>query len=339
MGEEMEEIITMDHGSGGSKTASLIERLFVPAFSNPALDALSDGAVLPFEDGAKLVCSTDSFVISPRFFPGGDIGELCVYGTVNDVSVSGGEARYLTLGMILEEGLPLCELKTITESIAKAARACGVSVVTGDTKVVEKGRGDGIYINTAGIGILRHSNLSPARIKEGDRVIASGTLGDHGAAVMLARAELGFESKLRSDCAPLHEMCRALWELGDALRVLRDPTRGGAATTLNEFTENSPFSIELEENALPLREDVKSACELLGLDPLYCANEGKLLAVVEKAQAERALKRMKDAPYGENAAIIGSVSTRSPGRVLLHTEAGGVRILSKRSGTQLPRIC
>ncbi len=335
----MDDIITMDHGSGGAKSAELIEKIFLPAFKDPALDALGDGAVLPFEDGAQLVCSTDSFVISPRFFPGGDIGKLCVCGTVNDLCMAGGEPLYLTLGMILEEGLPLDELMRIVTSIAKTAKGCGVRIVTGDTKVVERGRGDGVYINTAGIGVLRHRGLSPLRICEGDAVIASGTLGDHGAAVMLAREELGFTSALRSDCAPLNEMCRALHPLGDALRVLRDPTRGGAATTLCEFVQGSTLCIELDESAVPIREDVESACDLLGLDPLYCANEGKLLAIVAKEAAKDALRHIKASPYGENAAIIGHVSARSAGRVLLHTKPGGTRVLSKLTGAQLPRIC
>ena len=335
----MEDIITMDHGSGGESSGALIEKIFLPAFEDPALDALGDGAVLPFETGAKLVCSTDSFVIAPRFFPGGDIGKLSVCGTVNDVCMAGGEPLYLTLGMILEEGLALEELRRITASIADTAKRAHVRIVTGDTKVVERGRGDGIYINTAGVGVLRHEGLSRARIREGDAVIVSGTLGDHGAAIMLSRQELGFCSSLSSDCAPLHEICRALYPLGDALRVLRDPTRGGAATALCEFVDSTPLCIELEEAAIPLREDTAEACAILGLDPLYCANEGKLLAIAAPEAAETALRAMQNAPYGKNAAIIGRVSARSPGRTILHTRAGGTRILTKLTGSPLPRIC
>ncbi len=335
----MDGIITMDHGEGGKKTAALIEKLFLPAFSNPALESLGDGAVLSISSGDGLVCSTDSFVISPRFFPGGDIGKLSVCGTVNDICMAGGKPLYLTLGMILEEGLEISELERITESIAETAKACGVKIITGDTKVVERGRGDGIYINTAGIGTLRHSSLSPKNIKEGDAVIISGSVGDHGAAVMLSRDELGFESSLSSDCAPLDKICEALLPLGERLRVLRDPTRGGVATALCEFMENSPLCIEIDESAVPVRKEVKSACELLGLDPLYCANEGKLIAVVENESAKEALSMIKGAPYGENAAIIGNVSSKREGCVILHTDIGGTRILTKLAGSQLPRIC
>ncbi len=333
----MNDVITMDHGSGGRKSASLIREIFLPAFANDALNALGDGAVLA--GGAQLVMSTDSFVIAPRFFPGGDIGKLCVCGTVNDVCMAGGAPKYLSLGMILEEGLPLTELRHVAASIAKAAKEANVQIVTGDTKVVERGKGDGVYINTAGIGVLRHPGLSPSRMCEGDAVIVSGFVGDHGAAVMLAREELGIKSSLCSDCAPLTAMCASLADLGEAVRVLRDPTRGGVATALNEFVEDTPLCIELTEDAIPIREETRAGCELLGLDPLYCANEGKLVAVVDSKRAEEALALIRRAPYGENAAVIGNVSARSPGHVLLITRARGTRMLAKLTGAELPRIC
>ncbi|MCD8050320.1 MAG: hydrogenase expression/formation protein HypE [Clostridiales bacterium] len=331
-----EEIITLDHGGGGQRTAQLIEELLLPAYGNPALNALGDGAVLDLE--GPLAFSTDSFVVSPLFFPGGDIGKLAVCGTVNDLAMCGSVPKYLSLSMVLEEGLPLADLRKIVTSVAETAKRAGVQIVTGDTKVVERGKGDGIYLNTAGIGVLRWPGLTPDAIRPGDVVILSGTMGDHGVTVMLARSGLLEGSTLRSDCQPLHRLAQAALDCG-GVRVLRDPTRGGVATTLNEFTENRPFSICLEEDALPVRASVQAACDLLGLDPLYCANEGKLLAVVAPEKAEAVLSALKSTPGGENAAVIGHVSERHPGRVLLRTGLGGSRILTRLSGTQLPRIC
>ena len=331
----MDEIITLDYGSGGKKTSRLIENMIVPALSNPALNELGDGAVLP--GGETLVFSTDSFVVSPCFFPGGDIGELCVCGTVNDVSVCGGECKYLSLAFIIEEGFPFADLERIVESIRATAEKVGVKIVTGDTKVVEKGRGDGIYINTAGIGVLKYPGLSTKNIQVGDAVLLSGTAGDHGAAVMLSRN--GLEGALQSDAAPLNGLCRAVLESGARVRVLRDPTRGGVATTLNEFAEDCGLTITLKEGDIPVREDVNAVCELLGLDPLYCANEGKLLCVVPREDAEKALTAMRSVPEGKNAAMIGTVTEYRGALVLLETAFGGTRILQKLSGAQLPRIC
>ena len=332
----MEEIITLDTGSGGKKTARLIEGLLVPAFSNPALDALGDGAIL---DGCeKLVFSTDSFVIDPLFFPGGDIGKLAVCGTVNDLAVCGAEAKYLSCALILEEGLALEKLRRVTESMRLAAEAAGVQIVTGDTKVVEKGRGDGLYINTAGIGFLRYPGLSPKNIREGDAVLVSGTVGDHGTAVMLARSGM-MQGALSSDCAALNGLCRAILTTGANVRVLRDPTRGGVATTLNEFVEGTGLGIVIEEEKLPVRPEVRAACGMLGLDPLYCANEGKLLAVVDASDADRVLEAMRAAPEGHDAACIGRVTADPPGRLVMRTAFGGKRILQKLTGAQLPRIC
>ena len=332
----MEEIITLDYGSGGRKTASLIEELLVPAFQNEALSALGDGAILAGAE--ELVFSTDSYVISPYFFPGGDIGKLSVCGTVNDIAMCGGTPRYLSLGFILEEGLPLADLRRIVGSIANTAAHCGVQVVTGDTKVVERGRGDGIYINTAGIGALTWPGLSPESIREGDVVLISGTIGDHGTAVMLARSGMMEAADIQSDCRPLNRLAAAALNCG-GVRVLRDPTRGGVATTLNEFMERTALSIELEEGDLPVSEGVNSACEILGLDPLYCANEGKMLVVAAPESAQEILSALRETPGGEDAAVIGRVTTQYPGKVILKTFLGGARILVKLTGAQLPRIC
>lgn len=330
----MDDIITLDYGSGGKKTSALIDEMILPALGNGALNALGDGAIL---DGA-LAFSTDSFVVSPLFFPGGDIGKLSVCGTVNDLAMCGAEPKYLSLALIIEEGLPTADLRRIVASIKAAAEGAGVAVVTGDTKVVERGRGDGVYITTSGIGLVKYPGLGPDKMRPGDAVLISGTAGDHGAAVMLARDAL-MEGEIRSDCAALNGLASALLGSGTAVRVLRDPTRGGAATTLCEFAESAALGIELDEAAIPVRRDVAAACSLLGLDPLYCANEGKMLAVVAPEDAEAALETLRSRPEGENAAIIGRVTAERPGKVVLRTRAGGGRILQKLSGAQLPRIC
>ena len=330
----MDDIITLDYGSGGKKTATLIDEIIIPELGNNTLNSLGDGAIL---DG-QLAFSTDSFVVSPLFFPGGDIGKLCVCGTVNDLAMCGAEPKYLSLALIIEEGLPTESLRRIVASIKSAAQAAGVAVVTGDTKVVERGRGDGVYITTSGIGVVRYPGLGPERMRPGDAVLISGTAGDHGAAVMLARDGL-MEGEIRSDCAALNGLARAVLESGADVKVLRDPTRGGVATTLCEFAESAKLGIELDEAAIPVRGDVSAACELLGLDPLYCANEGKMLAVVAAEDAERALGAMQGVREGENAAIIGRVISDRPGKVVLRTAMGGGRILQKLAGAQLPRIC
>ena len=332
----MDEIITLDYGSGGKKTSRLIERMILPALDNPALSELGDGAVL--EGAEKLVFSTDSFVVDPIFFPGGDIGKLSVCGTVNDIAMCGGVPKFLSCSFIIEEGFPVKALEKVVASIGAACKKAGVQVVTGDTKVVEKGRGDKIYINTAGIGVLKYPGLSPKAIRAGDKVIVSGTVGDHGSAVMLARNGM-MQGEIRSDCAPLNALAEAVLSGNAGVRVLRDPTRGGVATTLNEFVEGSGLGIEIEEDKIPVRPQVQAACELLGLDPLYCANEGKLLCVVAPEDTEKALAAMKSLPEGENAAVIGSVSARYPGKLVMNTAFGGSRILQKLTGAQLPRIC
>ena len=333
----MDPIITLDYGSGGKKTSALIDDMILPLLGNESLNDLPDAAQLP--GAGQIVFSTDSFVVSPCFFPGGDIGKLAVCGTVNDVCVSGGEPRYLSLALIIEEGFPAADLDRILHSIRDTARRAGVQVVTGDTKVVERGKGDGIYINTSGIGFLRTPGLSAKRIRTGDKVLLSGTAGDHGTAVMLARNAQLVEGELMSDCAPLHELCAALGTLGDSLRVMRDPTRGGVATTLCEFAEGTDICIELEEDAIPVSPGVESACDILGLDPLYCACEGRVLAVTAPEAAEKALSLMRALPEGKNAAVIGEVTGAYPGRVVVRTTVGGTRVVTKLTGAQLPRIC
>lgn len=329
----MDELITLDYGSGGKKTSRLIESMIVPRMNAPELSELGDGAIL-----GDIAFSTDSFVIDPIFFPGGDIGKLSVCGTVNDISMCGAKPEYLSCALIIEEGMPSADLDRILASMAETARLADVKIVTGDTKVVEKGRGDKVYINTAGIGRVKYRGLSPKSIREGDSVIVSGTVGDHGTAIMLARSNM-MQGTLKSDCAPLNGLCEAVLTASDKVRVLRDPTRGGVATTLNEFTEGSPYSIEISESYVPVNEQVRAACDMLGLDPLYCANEGKLLCIVASEDTEKVLEAMKKDRCGTDAAVIGSVTTNFPGKVVIHTQIGGSRILQKLAGAQLPRIC
>ena len=333
----MEEIITLDYGSGGLRTSQLIESVLVPAFHNPTLEDLGDGAVLPTMDG-PLVYSTDSFVVTPWRFPGGDIGKLAVCGTVNDVCMAGGQPKYLSLSFIIEEGFLMEDFKAIVDSIATTAQLAGVQIVTGDTKVVERGKGDGIYINTSGVGPQRAAGLSRKAICPGDAVLVSGSVGCHGAAVLMARGEIPFAGELLSDCRPLHQLSAAALEAG-GVRILRDPTRGGVATTLNEFVEGSALTIELEEDAIPVDPAVAAACDLLGLDPLYSACEGRMLAIVSPGQADAVLDALHQTSGGEHAAMIGRVTESRPGHVVLRTALGGNRILGKLTGAQLPRIC
>lgn len=332
----MDEIISLDYGSGGKKTSRLIEKMIVPALSNPALAALGDGAVL---DGfGKLAFSTDSFVVDPIFFPGGDIGKLSVCGTVNDLAMCGAEPKYLSCSFIIEEGLPIRDLEKIVDSIRKQCEVCGVQVVTGDTKVVEKGRGDKIYINTAGIGFVKYPGLDVKNIQPGDAVIVSGTVGDHGTAVMMARSGM-FQAELESDCAALGGLCDRILSTSDKVRVLRDPTRGGLATTLNEFVENTELGIEIKESLVPVKPQVQAACDMLGLEPMYCANEGKLICIVDADDAQKVLDAMRETQEGRDAAVIGHVTGQYPGRLVMETVYGGKRVLQKLTGAQLPRIC
>lgn len=336
-GEIMDDIITLSYGSGGKKTSELIEKLLLPAFKSDELNKLKDGAILDTTD--KTVFSTDSFVVNPYFFPGGDIGKLCICGTVNDVCMCGGKPEFISLSLIIEEGFKTDDLKRIVESIRKTSEMCNVKIVTGDTKVVDRGKGDGIYINTAGIGKLICRSLDTRRIKKGDAVIVTGTVGDHGACIMSARNDLITGVGINSDCTPLNRLAFELFKFKDAVKVMRDPTRGGIATTLNEFMEDTNLTAEISENSIPYNKKVIDVCDVLGLDPLYCANEGKILAVVENSKAEEIVSALRKYPEGKDAAIIGTITDELPKKVVMKTAIGGTRILTKLTGNQLPRIC
>lgn len=333
------EKIVLGHGSGGKLSHDLIKTYFLPAFDNPALRAGNDAGIVTL-DATRLAISADSHVVAPLFFPGGDIGKLAVCGTVNDLAMMGATPLYLTAGFILEEGLDMTLLARVAESMRDAARAAQVQIVAGDTKVVQRGKADGLYISTAGVGVLRDGvNIHGANAQPGDAVILSGTLGDHGIAVLSARGDLGFDADVVSDIAPLNELVAAILETGAALHVLRDPTRGGVATTLNEIAQQSNVGIVLREDALPIRPAVAAACEMLGFDPLYIANEGKLLAVVASQDAERVLRVLRAHKYGADAALIGIVQAEPRGRVLLKTSIGSARVVDVLMGELLPRIC
>ncbi|HEX7579572.1 MAG TPA: hydrogenase expression/formation protein HypE, partial [Thermoanaerobaculia bacterium] len=318
----------------------LVDKLFVPAFDNPALKELHDGAVLEV-GGSRIAFSTDSFVIHPLFFPGGDIGSLSVHGTVNDLAMCGARPLALSVGLIVEEGLPIDDLWRIVRSMEAAAKASGVSIVTGDTKVVDRGKGDGLFINVSGIGLVPPGVvISPRRARPGDRVLVSGPIAVHGVAILSVREGLRFETTLKTDSAPLNGMVEALLAAaGDAVHVLRDPTRGGVATTLNEIARQGNVGIRLEETAIPVDEEVRGACEILGLDPLYVANEGKCLVLVDPASADAALAALRAHPLGARAAMIGEVTGEHPGKVFLKGRIGGQRMLDLLTGEQLPRIC
>jgi hydrogenase expression/formation protein HypE len=332
--------VLLAHGGGGRLTHMLIERMFVQTFANSTLEALTDGALLE-TDSTRLAFTTDSFVISPLFFPGGDIGSLAVHGTVNDLAMCGARPVALSVGMILEEGLPMQDLWRIVQSMQQAAQAVGVPIVTGDTKVVDRGKGDGIFINTTGLGhVPAGVNLSPLRAQPGDVVLVNGGIAAHGIAIMSLREGLEFETTLESDSAPLHDLAqRVLDAAGEQAHVLRDPTRGGLASTLNEIAAQARVGIRLDEVSIPLAEEVRGACEILGLDPLYVANEGKMLAIVARAVADEVLAAMRNHPLGSEAAIIGEVVDDHPGRVFLRSRIGGMRVVDMMSGEQLPRIC
>lgn len=331
--------IVLGHGGGGKLSAELVQHIFIPAFQNDTLDQLGDGAVFGLNN-QRLAFSTDSFVVRPLFFPGGSIGDLAVNGTVNDIAMSGANPLYISAGFILEEGLPLAVLGSIVEQMAAAAKNAGVVLVTGDTKVVEKGHGDGIYICTSGIGVVPEGvNIAPQNAKVGDVVIVSGTVGDHGMAVMSVREGLQFETEMQSDSAPLNGLVQRILDVSKDVHVLRDPTRGGVASALNEIAQASQNGIIIEENTIPVQMGVRSACELLGLDPLYVANEGKLIAIVPETVAEVVLKAMHNHPYGQNAVIIGRVVDQHSGMVVMKTALGSTRIVDMQVGEQLPRIC
>jgi hydrogenase expression/formation protein HypE len=332
--------IVMGHGGGGKLGNELVEHLFLPAFRNSALENLGDAAVLETA-GARLALSTDSFVVQPLFFPGGSIGELAVNGTVNDLAVSGAEPKFLSASFILEEGFPIAQLAAIVDAMAKAAATAGVQIVTGDTKVVERGHGDGCYITTAGVGVLRSgAEVSPKRVKNGDTVIVSGTIGDHGMAIMSVREGLEFESQIRSDCAALNGMiAEVLNAAGGAVHAMRDPTRGGLASTLNEIALASDVGVLIDEAKLPVRHEVQSACELLGLDPVYVANEGKAVFFVAPEAADRVLETLHAHPLGRDAARIGHVTAEHKHMLVARTAMGANRVIPTLIGEQLPRIC
>lgn len=331
--------VVMGHGGGGKLSAELVEHLFAPAFDSPILAQLGDAAVLPSQVG-RLAVSTDTFVVQPLFFPGGNIGELAVNGTVNDVAMSGATPLFLSVAFVLEEGFGLDQLNAIATSMAAAAKRAGVQLVTGDTKVVDRGHGDGVYINTTGIGVLpEHVDIGPQRATPGDVVLVSGTLGDHGMAVMSVREGLSFESEIESDTAPLNYMIADVLRAAPDVHVLRDPTRGGLASTLNEIAGAAGVGIAYTESDLPVNRLVASACELLGMDPVYVANEGKVCVVVPPEQADAALAAMRTHREGRAATAIGTVVADHPGMVAARTGIGGTRVVDMQVGSQLPRIC
>jgi hydrogenase expression/formation protein HypE len=341
---EVTDRVLLGHGSGGKLSAALLSDVFIRSFQSPMLARMDDQAVFEI-GGTRLAFTTDTFVVKPLFFRGGDIGSLAVHGTVNDLAMGGAEPLYLSAGFILEEGLDMDTLRRVAASMARAAQAAGAEIVTGDTKVVEKGCGDGIFINTTGIGVVREGvKLSAANARPGDRVIVSGTLGDHGMAILSEREGIGFDTSIVSDSAPLHTLVRAMLDAvaGTSLteiRCMRDPTRGGLASSLNEIAACARAGIELNETEIPIREEVRGACEMLGLDPLYVANEGKLVAIVAPGAAEAVLDAMRRHPLGGDAQIVGTVGAKHPGLVTARTAFGTTRIVDMLSGDQLPRIC
>ena len=335
--------IVLGHGSGGKLSAELIERVFVSRFRNPTLERMDDQAVLEI-GGARIAFTTDSFVVTPIFFPGGDIGTLAINGTVNDLAMGGAKPLYLAAAFVLEEGLPTRDLERVVDSMAQAAQEAGVQLVTGDTKVVNRGKGDKVFITTTGIGVVdRGTHLSADRARPGDRIILSGHIGDHGITILSQREGLEFESSLASDCAPLYRLVTAMLDAApghvDGFRVMRDPTRGGVATVLNEIAGRSGVGMVLRESEIPVRESVRGACEMLGLDPLYVANEGKLVAIVAAEIAAPVLAAMREHPLGADSRIIGEVVEGHSGMVLMKTSIGGTRIVDVLFGEQLPRIC
>jgi hydrogenase expression/formation protein HypE len=331
--------ILLGHGSGGKLSAELLRDVFLPALHNPLLDRLDDQAIFEI-NGLRLAMTTDSFVVKPLFFPGGDIGSLAVHGTINDLAMGGAQPLFLSAAFIIEEGFPVADLQQIVGSLRRAAEQAGVQVVTGDTKVVEKGKGDGLFINTTGIGVVPDGlQLSANQARPGDKVLLSGSIGEHGIAILAQREGLEFETTIRSDSAPLHGLVAEMLQAAREIRCMRDPTRGGVSSTLNEIAAQSRVGIELEERAIPVREEVRGACELLGLDPLYVANEGKLIAIVAPEAADAILQAMRRHPFGREAQIIGTVKQQNPGLVTMRMALGTTRIVDMLAADQLPRIC
>ncbi|AGK54575.1 hydrogenase expression/formation protein HypE [Bacillus sp. 1NLA3E] len=333
----MEKIINLAHGDGGELSHRLIQEVFVEAFGNRN-ESMFDASQLTLSS-TEIAVTTDSFVIKPIFFPGGSIGKLAVAGTVNDLAVSGAKPLYLTCGFVIEEGFPISDLKTIVNDMAKEAIKTGVSIVAGDTKVVERGSADGVYINTTGIGIVE-KKVNPAFVfNEGDSIIISGTIGDHGMAVLTARENLGITVPINSDCASLNHMLEGVTTQCDTVRIMRDPTRGGLATTLVEIAEDFSLTMVIEENRLPIKNEVQGACDLLGFDPLYLANEGKAIVIVSESETEKVLSILREYEVGQDATLIGSITGKGKGQLLLQTPLGSKRLLTRLSGMMLPRIC
>lgn len=331
--------VLLGHGSGGKLSADLVRNIFLPAFGNPALARLDDQAIVSV-NGSRIAVTTDSFVVKPLFFPGGDIGSLAVHGTVNDLAMGGAQPLFLSAAFIIEEGLPIETLRLVVSSLQAAAKAAGVQVITGDTKVVEKGKGDGLFINTTGIGLVPDGlEMSADHARPGDKVLLSGPIGEHGIAILAQREGLEFESSIESDSAALHTLVAEMLKVTKSIRCMRDPTRGGLSSALNEIAAQSKVGIELDERAIPVREEVRGACEMLGLDPLYVANEGKLIAIVEPGVAEGVLGAMRDHSLGREARTIGQVTEKNTGLVTMRTALGTTRIVDMLAGDQLPRIC
>ncbi len=335
----VKDTVLLGHGSGGKLSGDLVREIFLPAFQNPVLARLDDQAVFAV-DGRRLAMTTDSFVVKPLFFPGGDIGLLAVHGTINDLAMGGAQPLYLSVAFILEEGLSFDVLRRVVQSMRAAADQAGVAIITGDTKVVEKGSGDQIFITTTGLGVVPDGvSLSANHAKPGDKVLLSGSIGDHGTAILAQREGLEFESQVKSDSAALHTLVASMLATGEAIRCMRDPTRGGLASALNEIAAQSGVGIELLEQEIPVREEVQGACEMLGLDPLYVANEGKLVAIVDPAAAEGVLAAMRCHAHGREARIVGTVTESNRGLVIMRTALGTTRIVDMLTGDQLPRIC
>jgi hydrogenase expression/formation protein HypE len=336
----IDDVITLAHGAGGKSSAALVDAVFLEAFRNPELETLGDGAVLTLPSGERLAFSTDSFVVSPRRFPGGSIGQLAVHGTVNDLAVSGAKPQWLSAAFVIAEGFAIAELREIVADMAAAARDAGVLLVTGDTKVVPKGAADGLYVTTTGVGVIPAGRvLAASKVRPGDRVILSGTLGDHGMSVMMARGDLDIEAEIESDTAPVHELVELLLAAAPETRWMRDPTRGGLGTICNELAQDAEVAVILDEGSLPVTPMVQGACDLLGIDPIYVANEGKFIAVVPADQAAAAVAALRSHPLGRDAVEIGEIVAEPDGIVALRTPFGGSRIVDMLVGDPLPRIC
>lgn len=336
----LDDVVTLAHGAGGKSSAALVDAVFVEAFRNSELEQLGDAAVLRTPSGDRLAFSTDSYVVAPRRFPGGSIGHVAVHGTINDLAVSGARPQWISAGFVIEEGFEITELREIVADMSEAAARAGVQIVTGDTKVVGKGAADGVYICTSGVGVIPEGRqLSRNRVQAGDKVLLSGTIGEHGMAVMLARGDLAIDADIASDTAPVHELVEVLLEAAPATRWMRDATRGGVGTVCNELTKDSAFAVILDEARLPILPQVLGACDMLGIDPLYVANEGKFLAVVAADEADAAVSALRTHPLGTNAAVVGEIVPEPPGIVALRTSFGGSRIVDMLVGDPLPRIC